>query len=136
MADLTITAASVVKGAGAVLESGYAGETITAGQPVYKDPTSQLYLRADNNSAVADARKVRGIALANAALNQPLVIQTAGEITIGAAVVKGGTYVLSANVGMICPQADLVSGNDVAIIGVAKTTAIVVLGRVAPGITL
>ena len=39
MADLSVTAASVVAGSNANIEHGTLGETVTAGQPVYKDST-------------------------------------------------------------------------------------------------
>jgi hypothetical protein len=136
MSDLSITAANVVKGDGAVLESGYAGETITAGQSVYKDTTTGLYKKADSNSATAAAKKARGIALNGASLNQPLVIQKAGEITIGATLTAGSRYYLSGTAGGIMPEGDLTTGEDVCLIGIAKTTAILTLGILAPGVTL
>ena len=50
MADITITAANVVSGAGAKIEQGYAGETVVAGKWVYRDPTTKKYMLADRNS--------------------------------------------------------------------------------------
>jgi hypothetical protein len=136
MSDITITAASVVKGAGATLESGYAGETITAGMAIYKASATGLWMKADSNSATAEAKKPRGIALCGSSLNQPVVVQTGGDITIGATVVAGTIYCLSATAGGICPQADLTTGDDVAVVGVAKSATVLGLSLYAPGVTL
>ncbi len=124
MADLTITAASVVKGANAVLEAGTSGATITAGQVVYRD-SSYKYQLCDADSATADAKKIRGVALNGASDGQPLTILKDGEVTIGATLVAGTTYVLSDTAGGIAPQADLGSGDDVSILGSAKSTSII-----------
>jgi hypothetical protein len=63
MADLTITAASVLAGSGAKKVNGTAGATITAGQAVYLDSADNEYKLADNDSATAAVRTVAGIAL-------------------------------------------------------------------------
>jgi hypothetical protein len=124
MADLTVTAASVVAGANATKESGIAGETITAGQPVYKSTTTFKYMKADNNSATEAARSVRGIALNGASDGQPLVIQTKGDLTIGATMTAGIAYYLSDTAGGICPVADIGTGEYVSLIGVSKSTTV------------
>lgn len=136
MADLTITAANVLKGANAVEEPGYAGETVTAGQPVYLDPTTRLYMKADNNSAVAAARLPRGIALNGASANQPLVIQRSGDITIGATLTAGTAYYLSDTPGGICPVADVGSGEYPCLIGIAKSTTVLGLGINYSGVAI
>jgi len=134
MADLSITAASVVKGADASIETGIAGATVTAGQPVYLDETTGKYLLSDNNAS--GKKTVRGIALNGAALNQPLTIQTRGEITIGATLTAGSPYYLSATAGGIAPEADLSSGMDVVLLGLAKSTTVLVLDVRVAGVTL
>ena len=54
MADLTITAANVAPGAGAVKDTGTAGEALTAGQLVYKKSADGKWYKADCNSATAE----------------------------------------------------------------------------------
>jgi hypothetical protein len=71
MADLTITAASVVAGTNANVERGSFGEAVTAGQAVYKSSTTQKYMKADSNSVTVEARDALGIALNGGALDQP-----------------------------------------------------------------
>lgn len=124
MADLTITAASVVAGAGATTRSGTAGATITAGQVVYLDSATGTYKLADADGAAA-LRSPAGIALHASLSGQPLKILTEGPITIGATVVAGVAYYLSPNAGGICPVADLLAGDYPTILGIATTTAII-----------
>ena len=133
MVDIVITAASVQPGTdaeGAQFEAGIAGASITAGQPVYLDSTTNTYKLADNNDTSAALSVVRGIALHAAATGQPLKIQTRGPITIGATVASGSVYVLSATAGGIAPVADLATGNRCTILGVGlngSTTRLVLV---------
>lgn len=137
MADLSITAASVVAGSNATTERGTAGETITAGQVVYRDATTGKYLKADNNSATAAVRQPRGIALNGAALNQPLGVLTSGDITIGATLTAGARYYLSETAGGIQPEADLATtGEYVALIGLAKSTTVLAVDIQYPGVAI
>lgn len=137
MVDITITAANVVCGADPTKEHGIAGATITAGQVVYRDATTRKYLLADSNSATAAVRQPRGIALHGASDNQPLTIQKSpGDITIGATLTAGVTYMLSDTPGGICPLADVGSGEYACIIGIAKTAAVLSLGINYSGATL
>lgn len=136
MADISITAGNVVAGSGAHTVAGICGETITAGQAVYRDATDRKYYKADNNAAGAAARQPAGIALNGGSLNQPIVVQTSGNITIGASLTAGTTYYLSDTPGGICPLADVGSGEYVVIIGVATSTAILALGIKYSGVAL
>ena len=122
MVDLAITATQVLPGAesaGATFESGIAGVTVTAGQAVYLDSTTNTYKLADNNSTAPEAI-VRGIALHGAAAGQPLKIQTGGPMTLGAgaAPTVARPYVLSGTPGAIAPVADLATGMRTTILGV------------------
>lgn len=134
MANLTITAASVVPGANAVIKNGIAGATITAGQPVYLDPASSTYKLSDNN--LAGAESCDGISLNGASAGQPVDVLGSGDLVIGATLVSGTAYCLSATGGMICPQADLVTGNVVIQLGIAKSTTVLGVRIQQPGVTL
>lgn len=136
MADLVITAASVVAGSNATKEAGNAGEAITAGKAVYKSSTTKKWMLADSNSATAEARKPRGIALNGASLDQPLVVQTGGDITLGATIVAGTDYYLSDTPGGICPRADIGTGEYVVLIGLAKSTTVLTIGIQFPNVSL
>jgi hypothetical protein len=136
MANLTITAASVLAGANASVEGGVAGETITAGQPVYKSSATKKWMLADSNSATAEARQATGIALNAASLDQPVDVQKGGDITIGAVLVPGTGYYLSDAPGAICPLADVGSGEYVCLLGLAKTTTVLALDVQFPNVAL
>ncbi len=111
MADLTITAANVLAATGAPTDkSKVAGEALTAGQPTYLK-TSDGKLYESLSSGLAEPAQFYGIALNNAAINQPVAVQTGGLITIGATPVIATEYVVSANAGKIAPHADLASTN-------------------------
>ncbi len=137
MADLSITAANVVAGSNASKDSGISGAGIVAGKTVYKDPATNKWLLADSNSATAAAKTAGGIALNGASLNQPIAIQKGGDIDFGAAILTPGSrYYLSETPGGIQPEADLGSGENVCLLGIAKTTSVLSLAIQAPGVTL
>ena len=136
MADLVITAANVVAGAGATRVEGTAGEAITAGQAVYYDRADKSYKLADCDSATAAVRAPRGIALNNAADGQPIDVHTEGPITIGATVTAGVAYYLSATAGGICPVADLASGDYPTILGIATSASVLDVQIHSAGVAL
>lgn len=125
MADLTITAASVLAGSNATVLHGIAGVAITAGQALSRASTGN-YALCDNNAA-APANSLVGIALNGAAAGQPVAVQVAGDITIGATVSKGAAYYAGDTPGGICPFADLASGEGICLVGVAKSTTEIAL---------
>lgn len=122
MADLSVTAASVLQGSNATLESGSAGETITAGQAVYL--SAGQYFKADCDAGTAAQRVARGIALNGASAGQPLTIQRKGQITIGATMTAGLAYYLSKTAGGLCPVADIATGGYPCLIGIAQTATV------------
>lgn len=132
MADVTITAAGVLAGADSTVENGTAGATITAGQTVYLDTTTGRYELADADGA-ADLRRPRGIALNGAADGQPLRILKAGDLTMDG-LTAGVTYYQSPNPGGIAPRADVLTGDYVSIIGVAKSTTVLAVAIQFPNV--
>lgn len=124
MADLAITAANVVAGAGAKKRERTAGATVTAGQVVYRDPTDLKSKLADCDSATVAARSPEGIALHGASNGQPLDILYEGPVTIGAVLTPGVVYYLSGTAGGICPVADLGAGDYVTIVGIALSPSV------------
>lgn len=138
MADITITAANVVASTGATTELGTAGETITAGQTVYKKASDSKFYLADVDATAVGANSeidnVYGIALNGAAASQPLSVQKSGVISIGGTVVVGMVYVQSATAGGIAPLADLVATDYVTVLGVALTASTVDMGIKITGV--
>lgn len=139
MADITITATSVVKSTGAIVRTDKpAGETITAGQVVYLKSSDSKWWKAqcDGTAEESGVGVAMGIALNGAGAGQPVAVQTSGDITIGATIVAGTTYVVSATGGGIAPQADLTSTNRVTFVGYGKTTGILTLNIIATGVQI
>jgi hypothetical protein len=136
MADLAITPTSVIAGSNAVKETGLAGEAIAAGKAVYRSSTTGKYMLADSNSATAEARQVRGIALNGGALDQPITVQLSGDLVIGATMVNGGAYYLSDTPGGICPAADVGAGEYVCLLGLAKSTSLLSVSIQYPGTSI
>jgi hypothetical protein len=133
MADLTITAANVAT-AGRQ-ETGTFGATITAGQVVFKDSSTKKFELADADDTSLD--EVYGIALNGGADGQPGVVALPGsDITIGATLTAGTAYYLSATAGGICPFADLVTGDRVIFLGIAKSTSVLHFRPIDSGVIL
>ncbi|MDI1261740.1 MAG: hypothetical protein PS018_00590 [bacterium] len=135
MVDLTITAANVVANGGTI-ENGRTGVAVTAGQAVYRVAATGLYALADCDSATAEARIPTGIALHSASPNQPLSILKAGDLTIGATLTPGLAYYLSPTPGGICPVADVLTGDTVVLMGLAKSASMLGVGIIVTGVTL
>jgi hypothetical protein len=133
MADLVITAASVVAGSDSITETGTLGETVTAGQAVYK-AASGLWMLADNDSVTTLARNAKGIALNGGAINQPVKVHKSGDITIGATVTVGATYWLSNTAGGICPDADVGTGEYACLLGIAKSASVLAVDIQFPNV--
>lgn len=89
---------------------------------------------SDNNGT--GTRQVHGIALNSASLNQPVSMIKSGDVTIGATLTAGLDYWLSGTAGGICPRADLTSGMDPILIGVAKSTTLLSVDIQDSGVTL
>jgi len=136
MTDLVITPANVVAGSNAMRADGTAGVTLLAGQLIVKDATTKKYVLADNNAVDVTLRKPAGIALHGASPSQPIAFLTSGDITIGAAVVAGTDYFLSGAPGGICPRADVISGMNVVLVGLAKSATVIAVDIQVPGVTL
>lgn len=132
MADLTVTPANVVPQAGAQIEHGTYGATVTAGQAVYLNTTTGKWELADAD--VAASANAVGIALNNGAINQKGSIIVGGSVAMGAILTVGTVYVVSATAGGICPDADLASGDYVTILGTPLSTSILKVQRLVTGV--
>lgn len=136
MADLTITAASVVKTSTTEISEGIAGVTITAGQALYIDTGDNNELKLADNDASALTKACVGIALHAALDGQPIKYATKGALTVGAILTAGVFYYLSNTAGGICPVADVGAGETVVLLGYASTTSALVIGIVNTGVAL
>lgn len=137
MADLTQVEASVkavagVSGGPPLYYTQAAAEAITNGAPVFFDTDAAGMKMSDANDTTR--RKIGGVAVSSAGgVGSSLTYVTAGEVNIGSAVAVGKIYVVSRNVGKICPVEDLASGDDLEIVGYGWTTTTIMLMPLATG---
>lgn len=136
MADLSVTAASCVPVAGALIGYGTSGGTLAAGKAIYLEASSNTWKLADNNSGTAEVRQATAIALTGSSAGQPVAYQTSGDLTLGATMTAGVAYYLSDTAGGICPVADLASGEYPCLIGIASSTTVIKLGFNYSGVAL
>lgn len=133
MADLSITATSVVWVSGNIDKSKNAGATITAGQAVYLDADTDTWKLCDSDASAAVAT-FGGIALHASASGQPLAVQTDGVITIGATLTQGNVYLTSDTAGGIKPYEDVDADDYICVLGIAITTANLQIINVFPSV--
>ena len=125
MADITITAANVVRITGSVVNMT-AGEALTAGQLVYKDTAADNVIKLADADAEASA-VILGVALHAALSGQPIAVQTTGTITIGGTVVVGEIYCATPTAGGVGPEADTLTGDYLSIFGVGTSATVITL---------
>lgn len=122
MAAITFTPASVLRVSGPQREF-IAGEALFEGAVFYvKASDGKAYLsQADGSAAEIDAD---GIALAaTTAAGQPFIGQTGGDVDVGAVLVVGEAYAVSATAGKVIAKSELTSGQRVCGVGYAATTS-------------
>ncbi len=132
---LSVTATSVLPGSDANIADGIAGASITAGQVLYLDSTTNTLKLAQCDGTTAEAT-VAGIAMNGGATGQTIRYAKGGTITIGGTIAAGTPYVVSATAGGIDAFSALVSTNKVSYIGWASTTAIMTVAINNTGTTL
>lgn len=123
MADLTVTAGSVLFSSGAAPVKTYnAGASITAGQALYLDSATGTLKLAQSDGTAAEADAV-GISLHAAGTGQPLAYAGTGSIiNIGATTAKTH-YMVSDTAGKVAPIADVAtSGWRIVRLGYATAT--------------
>lgn len=138
MADIIVTATSVVPSSGVAYETRQAGAAITAGQSIYADSNGVWQLadaNASSTTAGVGSQRI-AVSMSGGALNQYITGAYDGIVNLGATLVKGTTYYFSANAGGIAPAGDLASGHFVTRVGVATTTALMDLDLLATGIQI
>ncbi len=132
MADLTITAADVEKTSGRT-ETRTAGVAVTAGQLVYVDSSDSSKAKLADADALATA-DLRGVALCDAAADQPVTILLDGVYNPGATVTVNEIYIVSATAGGIAPIGDLASGDFLGVFGYATADNRITLHVAASGV--
>lgn len=121
MADYTVTAASVQQTSTAKTRAGIAGETLTAGQVVFRDSADSNEIKlADCTNA--DKFVAVGITINGAAEGQPCdYVEADIGFTPGFTAALGDVVVLSTAGGM-APSTDLTTGDYAVICGIMDST--------------
>ena len=133
MADLAVTAANVVIYTGASTGSGTAGEALTAGEPLYKHTDGKYY------AALADTAlhaACVGVALNDAAAEQPITFIKSGGFNPGAAVTVGYVYGITDTAGGISLISERAAADFPTILGFATTTSRIELDINKPGVVI
>lgn len=124
MAALTITGSNLIPASNAIIVHGMAGAAIAQGKSVFLDPDTKTIKLADNDSVDTDDHNAVGIALnTTTAAGQPVSYQKGGDLAFGAILTKGETYCVGGTAGDIVPRADVTTGDELVILGVASTTS-------------
>ena len=134
MAELSVTAASVVPQSNAVIyRTRLAGETVTAGQPGYISSADGKAYKTDANASLATA-VAYGIFVSGGAAGQPVALQTGGDLAFNAVLTVNTAYVCGATAGSIAPIADVTTGWSLGFLGVAISTTVMRLGILNTGV--
>lgn len=135
MADIAITPANVLAGPDAQTLEATAGVALTAGQPIYIDPTTQTAKLSDSDGATDTIKRVSGITLNGAAVGQPVKYATRdAELTIGATLAAGDVIYLSDTPGGLTKTiGDLEAGDRIIVVGVMVTTTKLNLSPIVGG---
>jgi len=118
MAAITITPASVLPSETAPVTATFnpfavvAGETLAAGDWVYKKTADLKYWKADNSTAEKSA--VAGMCACGAAAGQRFVlIQRDTNLPIGNVLVQGRIYAISSTAGKMIEISEVASTSDI-----------------------
>lgn len=121
MADFTCTPADIQQTSTAKTRAGIAGETLTAGQVVFRDSADNNYIKAADCTN-ADKYAAVGIALNGAATGQPCdYVEEDLGFDPGFTAAIGDVIILS-TAGLMAPVADATTGDYVVICGVMNGT--------------
>lgn len=127
MADITITASSVLPSANATIALGVAGATITQGQVVYIDTAASNVLKLADADLSTAAAVVTGIALSAGSTGQVIRYATEDPAFVlgGAAMLAGDDVWLSDTAGGLTKtRAELEAGDTIVHMGVMTSTTV------------
>lgn len=136
MADISITAANVLKSAnqGTLTGTIAAGVTITQGEYIYQLANGTFGL-ADSNG-ISPANSVAGVALTGGSPGQPVVYTTSDSaLVFGGTGTSGAVLYLSNNAGNVtATYADLASGTTVITLGIVNTDGTLKFSPIVGGV--
>lgn len=132
-ADYTITAANVAATASTTtIKNVRAGETVTAGMPVYRNTSDGEYYKCDADASEA-AATCAGIAISAGVDGSYITIVTAGRMDLGTTLAIGTQVFVSDTAGGLMPGADLDTGDYITPVGVVVAADEIIVGIVVTG---
>ncbi len=136
MADISVTASAVAKGANAQITTGVAGASITAGMALYIDTANGNVLKPSDVNLSLLASTIAGIALHASLTGQPIAYLVGGPLTFNAVLTAGKVYIASATdgAGGIALVADLTTGWYTSVLGYALSTTVLQVGIINTGV--
>ena len=120
---ITQTAANVAVTSDTITTLVQVGETVTQGQPGYRNTSDQKYYQCDANDTAAKA-VCAGIFMTPATAAGYALLATDGQVNLGATLTVGMPHVLSTTKGGIDEVGSLASSSYVTTIGIAITAAL------------
>ena len=125
MADISITAANVLKSSNGVILRATSAATITAGSIIYQ--LADLTVGLADSNGTTPANSVFGVAINGATSGQPVnYVATDTGLTFGGTTTVGLVLYLSNTPGAVTSTyADLASGSTVIALGVATSSTVV-----------
>ncbi len=135
LGNLSVTAGSVLHDPNGTFGEGIAGETITAGQLLYKDASNSNKLMKAVTTTAATAACV-GVALESASAGQVLKYQTSGDYTCGSTSAPGVYYAVSDTAGAIALASDNATGDFATLFGIGISTTKIRIGIVRSGVAI
>jgi len=138
MADLTIIATNVGLKASTLYPTPQTravtlGETVTEGQPLYRDANDGKYYLAESDTTVV-AASTTGVSLEAGNVDDTILMITGGSMDLGATLTVGELYVVSNNTGKIAPIGDLSTGNFTSVIGYAYDASTFIVNFLRSGV--
>ena len=130
MANISQTAANVASGSSSLkTEMVQYGESVTQGMPLYQDATNSKYYQCDANDGIAKAACKRialtpGAADAYGVVAVPSTTPSKSLVNLGATLVVGEMYAVSATKGAIAPIDDITTTQFVTAIGFAVSASL------------
>jgi len=123
MADISITASTVLKSTNGQQLYGIAGTTITQGQALYIDTANSNVLKLADSNGTAPANTIAGMALNAASSGQPVAYVGADTAYISGGTLTAGNVIYLSDTpgGITATYADIASGSTVIILGVVNT---------------
>lgn len=140
MADLAVTAASVLASAQATIrkEYNFGFASATAGLAVYLD-ASNLWQKIDRDAASTGngITDLKGITLNGGGIGQPAVVCTSDPAFTPGATLTNGITIYTSDTGGGITSADIpTTGDYPTVLGVAKSTTVMNLNPVSSGVVI